>query len=135
MKLLITIATILVNAIAASGVHAAELTCKMTNYTGAGNKRAVMLIVPPQSTHSISEATATNVATGTQGTLERKSNDLIITYYDRLDRVGDVEVKYIFNQSNGRVLVKTRGLRSQPWEEDYPERSGKFSIRGICILK
>lgn len=134
MKLLTPFFAIILTSFFASGLQAAELTCKMSQYSGAGNKRDVQAVVPIQSTHIIDGTSARSDSVGAIGTVETKANEMTITYFGRLNRVGDVEIKYVVNKSNGKVLVRTRGLRSQPWEEDYPERSGKFSIRGICNL-
>ncbi|MDI3336770.1 hypothetical protein QKW60_10150 [Defluviimonas aestuarii] len=135
MKLLTTFVAIILTSFTSSELHAAELTCNMSQYSGAGNKRDIQAIVPAQSIHTVDENSARMNGTNAVGTVERKAGVMMITYFDRLNRVGDVEIKYEFNKSNGKVLVRTRGLRSQPWEEDYPERSGKFSIRGICNLR
>ncbi len=109
-----------------------ELTCEMTRYSGAGNSRDIRAIVPPRSQHIIDGSTAELRGTGAKGTVEDYGDRLEITYFDRLRRVGDVVIVYTYYRSTGRVSITTRGLRSMPWEEDYPERAGKFTISGLC---
>lgn len=111
-----------------------ELTCEMTRYSGAGNQRDIRAIVPLRSQHVIDGSTAELRGTGAKGTVEDYGDRLEITYFDRLRRVGDVRIDYTYYRSTGRVSIRTRGLRSMPWEEDYPERAGKFTISGHCRL-
>lgn len=112
-----------------------RLTCEMTRYDGAGTKRHIRKIVPQRAVHMIRVPEARIEGTSMRGSAEDAGSKLKITYYAKLEQVGDVEIKYEFSKNSGRIVARTRGLRVIPWEEYFPERSGKFVIVGVCALK
>jgi hypothetical protein len=112
-----------------------RLTCEMTRYDGAGTKRHIKKVVPQRAVHVISVPDARIEGTSMRGSAEDAGSRLTITYYAKLEKVGDAEIKYEFSKNSGRIVARTRGLRVIPWEDYFPERSGKFVIVGVCALE
>jgi hypothetical protein len=112
-----------------------RLTCEMTRYDGIGAQRQVQGIVPKRAVHVISVPDARIEGTSMRGSAEDAGSRLRITYYARLEKVGDVEIKYEFSKNSGRIVARTRGLRVIPWEDYFPERAAKYVIVGVCALE
>lgn len=112
--------------------NALELRCTMLDYGNASRHKGIEQLVPGKSVHRLSESTSRTKGMKGQGTLEYNGNKLIITYIGKLADVGDAEVSYTYSRNTGVVVVRTRGLRAVQWEEDHPERAGKYLITGKC---
>ncbi len=119
----------------ASGASAYTLTCKITDYSAAGRHAGFKDFVPPVSTHHIDGPEAKMDGMSGRGAVDNLGAKTSIRYFGTLKNVGEAQVIYTYFESTGVLNVKTRGLRSVVWDQEFPERTGKYVVTGVCSKK
>ena len=108
------------------------LTCDVTNYGDAGSTSGVESLVPRHSVHEVESSDAQIDGTSLIGTASDVGTRIKIRYVGQLKNIGDAEVIYTYIKSSGAMVARTRGLRTIPWDEFFPERTGQYIITGRC---
>ncbi|MCB2137400.1 MAG: YceI family protein [Rhodobacteraceae bacterium] len=108
------------------------LRCKMARYGSVPAGSVIKRLVPPSLTISINGSRA-SISGVTQSAQVSDTGDRVkIRYVGSLGDIGPTNVFMTFIPKTGFLSVNTRAQRSIPWEEDFPERAGKFVISGSC---
>lgn len=107
-----------------------ELSCTMTDYGIGSLHKGLQQLVPAKSVHQLTDSSARTK--GMRGSVEQLGSKLKIRYFGTLQGVGETEVTYSYSRSSGAMVARTRGLKSFQWDQEYPERTGKYVITGSC---
>ncbi|MCB2092792.1 MAG: YceI family protein [Rhodobacteraceae bacterium] len=117
---------------AASARGATTLRCKMTSYGVVPAGSNIKQLVPPNMTISINGKRARIAGVSNSVAVEDTGTRMKFRYSGNLVKIGPTDVSMSLVPSNGFLSVRTKARRSQAWEEDFPERAGRFTISGTC---
>lgn len=115
-----------------SAAFALELNCVMSDYGTASPNSGLDRLVPRKAVHQISNTSSRIKGWKGNGTVEDLGSKLRIRYFGTLKDVGETEVTYTYSRSSGAMTARTRGMKTVQWEEDRPEKAGKYLIAGSC---
>ncbi|MFZ1727554.1 MAG: YceI family protein [Albidovulum sp.] len=108
------------------------LRCKMTSYGAVPAGSSIKKLVPPGMTIAINGKRAKINGVSNSVSVSDTGDRISFRYSGTLDKIGPTDVSMSFVPATGFLSVRTKARRSQAWEEDFPERAGKFTISGTC---
>ncbi len=110
-----------------------DLVCDISGYDARGKAQGLAELVPPHAVFTIDDDTATMPGVKGRIKVDDTGSQILIHYLGRLDEAGETEANFTFFRSNGSLVVRTKGHKSFQWTDEYPDRTGQYSLRGACV--
>lgn len=111
------------------------LTCDMSDYGEASSSSGIEAIVPRHSVHEVTDSHAHIRDTTLFGSVDRVGSKITFRYVGNLKNVGETEVVFTFIKASGKMIARTKGLRTVVWQNDDARLSGKYVINGQCKIR